>query len=246
MSGVNPLSSRSHALLQIQLRDSNQQIAGRWVTGNALHDVTFFFLWNHTWIIDYWLVDQTRQQCRCKMTVKCVCMCLRRMWFVDLAGSERASDAKEPDRQSRMEGAEINQSLLAVSYTDTCSHTKRPNIKSRMFVDIVDFYFPQLKECIRSLDQEQSHTPFRQSKLTQVVKADGNSDTSMHHMADFLVSPLILYVLILNSFSRFWKIHLSVTQWHAWLPTFHLVTQQRSTHLIHWDMQTGKCAHVQV
>ncbi len=39
------------------------------------------------------------------------------MWFVDLAGSERASDTKEPNRQSRMEGAEINQSLLAVSYT---------------------------------------------------------------------------------------------------------------------------------
>lgn len=45
------------------------------------------------------------------------------MWFVDLAGSERASDTKEPDRQSRMEGAEINQSLLAVSYTH--AHTLR-------------------------------------------------------------------------------------------------------------------------
>ncbi|XP_068461124.1 kinesin-like protein KIF24 [Clinocottus analis] len=102
MSGVNPLSSRSHALLRIQLKDTNQQIAGR-------------------------------------------------MWFVDLAGSERASDSKEPDRQSRMEGAEINQSLLA------------------------------LKECIRSLDQEQSHTPFRQSKLTQVLKDSfvGNSMTCM-------------------------------------------------------------------
>ncbi|XP_042276051.1 uncharacterized protein LOC121903263 isoform X1 [Thunnus maccoyii] len=102
MSGVNPLSSRSHALLQIQLRGPNQQITGR-------------------------------------------------MWFVDLAGSERASDTKEPDRQSRMEGAEINQSLLA------------------------------LKECIRSLDQEQSHTPFRQSKLTQVLKDSfvGDSMTCM-------------------------------------------------------------------
>ncbi|XP_070819959.1 kinesin-like protein KIF24 [Chaetodon trifascialis] len=101
-SGVNPLSSRSHALLQIQLRGPNQQIAGR-------------------------------------------------MWFVDLAGSERASDSKEPDRQSRMEGAEINQSLLA------------------------------LKECIRSLDQEQSHTPFRQSKLTLVLKDSfvGDSMTCM-------------------------------------------------------------------
>ncbi|XP_067377374.1 kinesin-like protein KIF24 isoform X2 [Channa argus] len=102
MSGVNPLSSRSHALLQIQLRGSNQEVAGK-------------------------------------------------MWFVDLAGSERASDAKEPDRQNRMVGAEINQSLLA------------------------------LKECIRSLDQEQSHTPFRQSKLTQVLKDSfvGDSVTCM-------------------------------------------------------------------
>ncbi|XP_062235930.1 uncharacterized protein LOC133932999 [Platichthys flesus] len=102
MSGVNPLSSRSHALLQIQLRSPNQQIRGR-------------------------------------------------MWFVDLAGSERASDTKDPDKQSRMEGAEINQSLLV------------------------------LKECIRSLDQEQSHTPFRQSKLTQVLKDSfvGDSMTCM-------------------------------------------------------------------
>ncbi|XP_043968526.1 kinesin heavy chain-like [Gambusia affinis] len=101
-SGVNPLSSRSHALLQIQLRNLNQQIAGR-------------------------------------------------IWFVDLAGSERASDAKEPNKQSRIEGAEINQSLLA------------------------------LKECIRSLDKEESHTPFRQSKLTQVLKDSfvGDSKTCM-------------------------------------------------------------------
>lgn len=38
-----------------------------------------------------------------------------RMTFIDLAGSERAADAVNSDRQTRMEGAEINQSLLAVS-----------------------------------------------------------------------------------------------------------------------------------
>uniref|UniRef100_A0AAQ6IHG5 Kinesin motor domain-containing protein n=1 Tax=Anabas testudineus TaxID=64144 RepID=A0AAQ6IHG5_ANATE len=97
--------------------------------------------------------ELTVKWCKITKLIK-MCMihvCTRRMWFVDLAGSERASDTKEPDRQSRMEGAEINQSLLA------------------------------LKECIRSLDQEQSHTPFRQSKLTQVLKDSfvGDSMTCM-------------------------------------------------------------------
>eukprot|EP00042_Codosiga_hollandica_P058039 m.870658 g.870658 ORF g.870658 m.870658 type:complete len:817 (-) comp59755_c0_seq14:123-2573(-) len=74
-----------------------------------------------------------------------------RISFIDLAGSERASDTMDNDKQRRMEGAEINTSLLA------------------------------LKECIRALDQDQKHTPFRQSKLTQVLKDSfiGNSRTCM-------------------------------------------------------------------
>ena len=38
-----------------------------------------------------------------------------RMSFIDLAGSERASDVTEFNKQTRLEGAEINQSLLAVN-----------------------------------------------------------------------------------------------------------------------------------
>ena len=43
------------------------------------------------------------------------------MSFIDLAGSERASDVKDTDKQTRQEGAEINQSLLAVSYSHCVS-----------------------------------------------------------------------------------------------------------------------------
>ncbi|XP_069072254.1 kinesin-like protein KIF24 isoform X1 [Pleurodeles waltl] len=101
-TGVNSDSSRSHAIIQIQVKDSARRLFGR-------------------------------------------------MSFIDLAGSERAADARESNKQTKFEGAEINQSLLA------------------------------LKECIRALDQEHAHTPFRQSKLTQVLKDSfiGNSKTCM-------------------------------------------------------------------
>ena len=58
--------------------------------------------------------------------------------FIDLAGSERGADTRDNEKQTRIEGAEINKSLLA------------------------------LKECIRSLDQGHRHVPFRGSKLTEV------------------------------------------------------------------------------
>ncbi len=63
-----------------------------------------------------------------------------RLVFIDLAGSERATDAQNNQRQTRREGAQINSSLLA------------------------------LKECIRSLDMTHSHAPFRQSKLTHILR----------------------------------------------------------------------------
>uniref|UniRef100_A0A8C1LYY1 Kinesin family member 2A n=1 Tax=Cyprinus carpio TaxID=7962 RepID=A0A8C1LYY1_CYPCA len=60
--------------------------------------------------------------------------------LIDLAGNERGADTSSADRQTRLEGADINKSLLA------------------------------LKECIRALGLNKPHTPFRASKLTQVLR----------------------------------------------------------------------------
>ena len=102
-TGANADSSRSHAILQLQLRNRN--------------DMKY----------------------------------LGKMSFIDLAGSERGADTIDNNRQTRLDGAEINKSLLA------------------------------LKECIRALDLDKKHTPFRGSKLTQVLKDSftGNSKTTM-------------------------------------------------------------------
>lgn len=97
ITGANVDSSRSHAILQISVKDL-----------------------------------RTKEDGKAKEHGK--------ISFIDLAGSERGADTLDTDRQTRMDGAEINKSLLA------------------------------LKECIRALDQQLDHTPFRGSKLTQVLK----------------------------------------------------------------------------
>jgi kinesin family protein 2/24 len=91
VTGANIDSSRSHAILQIVLKEPNGKLHGK-------------------------------------------------MTFIDLAGSERGADVVDQNKQTRFDGAEINKSLLA------------------------------LKECIRALDQDKKHTPFRGSKLTLVLK----------------------------------------------------------------------------
>lgn len=72
----------------------------------------------------------------------CLAVFLGRLTFIDLAGSERGADTANTCRTTRMEGAEINKSLLA------------------------------LKEVIRALATGDSmkRIPFRGSKLTQVLK----------------------------------------------------------------------------
>ncbi|KAL6726223.1 hypothetical protein Aduo_008215 [Ancylostoma duodenale] len=68
----------------------------------------------------------------------------KKLWgkfsLIDLAGNECGQDTGNSDRQTRMEGAEINKSLLA------------------------------LKECFRAIPKNSQHVPFRTSKLTLVLR----------------------------------------------------------------------------
>jgi kinesin family protein 2/24 len=86
-------------------------------------------------------VDSSRSHAILQISLKNNNKPYGKMSFIDLAGSERAADhADQTYKQTRIDGAEINKSLLA------------------------------LKECIRALDQNKNHTPFRGSKLTMVLK----------------------------------------------------------------------------
>lgn len=109
VTGANVDSSRSHAILQISLKDVRSKEEGVTPSHRGRD-------------------EEVRLKEHGKIS------------FIDLAGSERGADTLDTDRQTRMDGAEINKSLLA------------------------------LKECIRALDQQLDHTPFRGSKLTQVLK----------------------------------------------------------------------------
>jgi kinesin family protein 2/24 len=60
--------------------------------------------------------------------------------LIDLAGNEMAKSISRSTRERRVEGAEINKSLLA------------------------------LKECIRALGRKAAHLPFRNSKLTRILR----------------------------------------------------------------------------
>lgn len=128
VTGANDDSSRSHAVFQIELREP-PPTSFRQDANSALRESLLRSGVN---------MESSRVQTPSSSKRGDE---IGRLCFIDLAGSERGSDTASSTRQTRMEGAEINKSLLA------------------------------LKECIRAMDKRKDHTPFRGSKLTQVLKA---------------------------------------------------------------------------
>ncbi|XP_020574985.1 kinesin-like protein KIN-13B [Phalaenopsis equestris] len=120
-TGANEESSRSHAILQLAIKKSVDANESKNFRRSA---------------------DNNESK---------LARIIGKMSFIDLAGSERGADTTDNDKQTRIEGAEINKSLLA------------------------------LKECIRALDNDQVHIPFRGSKLTEVLRDSfiGDSRTVM-------------------------------------------------------------------
>ncbi|XP_074292267.1 kinesin-like protein KIN-13A [Silene latifolia] len=120
-TGANEESSRSHAILQLVVKKHSE------------------------------IIKDTRRNSNNDVNESKNGKVIGKISFIDLAGSERGADTTDNDRQTRIEGAEINKSLLA------------------------------LKECIRALDNDQLHIPFRGSKLTEVLRDSfvGNSKTVM-------------------------------------------------------------------
>ena len=113
-TAANLESSRSHQILQLSIKESKEKLVNEGLNKYSKHS-------------------------KYSQMKEIVEVEYGKLSFIDLAGSEKAADATNSSKQTRMEGAEINTSLLA------------------------------LKEVIRSL-RKKGYTPFRGSKLTQVLK----------------------------------------------------------------------------
>ena len=132
-TAANSNSSRSHAVLQIILKTSTPLSVHSNAPSSAASSSSSSRNANHN------------NPAVPRRLVKEV----GKMSLIDLAGSERGKDTASGDRVQRMEGSEINKSLLA------------------------------LKECIRALGRgDGSHVPFRGSTLTKVLRDSFIGDKS--------------------------------------------------------------------
>ena len=142
----NADSSRSHAVLQLCLRKSVGRKSNvehgkshNWDSDDVLHSRGAMYT-DIRMVLAHWYPSPFFRSLPSLFVLSF--QLAGRLTFIDLAGSERGADTAKASRATRLEGAEINTSLLA------------------------------LKEVIRALatGDSMAHIPFRGSKLTQVLK----------------------------------------------------------------------------
>ncbi|CAM6026023.1 unnamed protein product [Sphagnum balticum] len=137
-TGANEESSRSHAILQLVIKKAPE---GNDTKGNRV---------------------------------------VGKISFIDLAGSERGADTTDNDRQTRLD---LNDSfsLLPRNIPFFFKWILRCALWCRMEGAEINKSLLALKECIRALDNDQGHIPFRGSKLTEVLRDSfmGDSRTVM-------------------------------------------------------------------
>ena len=108
--------------------------------GAALHEVMELGNANRTTHATESNDESSRSHAICQITLRVGKKPAGKLSLIDLAGSERGADTTHHNQQRRLEGAEINKSLLA------------------------------LKECIRALDSQRDHVPYRGSKVGLSVR----------------------------------------------------------------------------
>jgi hypothetical protein len=164
-TGANAESSRSHAIMQFVLRKKNDG------TDDENKNVP-----------EHVLAQRKKLTGKSRANHAAV---HGKLSFVDLAGSERGADTSENDAKTRLEGAEINKSLLAlkeciralVRVAFPKSLRVLPIVQSNYSYTLRNadtfFYWYQ--------DRGSGHVPFRGSKLTEVLRDSfmGDSRTVM-------------------------------------------------------------------
>ena len=164
-TGANAESSRSHAIMQFVLRKKNDGTDDE----NKI-------------VPEHVLAQRKKLTGKSRANHAAV---HGKLSFVDLAGSERGADTSENDAKTRLEGAEINKSLLAlkeciralVRVAFPKSLRVLPIVQSNYSYTLRNtdtfFYWYQ--------DRGSGHVPFRGSKLTEVLRDSfmGDSRTVM-------------------------------------------------------------------